>query len=79
MTGLGQEALLLATSVSLPVVGAAALIGLVVAALQATTQIQDFTIAHLPRFAVVAVVLALLGPWMGHQIAVFAARAIQGG
>jgi type III secretion HrpO family protein len=73
-----QEALLLSVAVSLPVVALAALVGLVVAVLQAATQIQDITIAHLPRFLAVAVALAVLGPWMGHQIAAFAARVFAG-
>ncbi len=69
-----QEALLLAVAVSLPVVAVAAVVGLVVAVLQAATQIQDITLSHLPRFLAVAGALALLGPWMGSQIAIFAAR-----
>jgi len=79
LTQLGQEALLLALAVSLPVVGLAALIGLLVAVLQAATQVQDITIAHLPRLVVVAVALVALGPWMGAQIAAFASRAFVGG
>ena len=73
-----QEALLLSVAVALPVVAIAAVVGLVVAVLQAATQIQDATIAHLPRFLAVAVALAVLGPWMGRQIASFAARAFLG-
>jgi flagellar biosynthetic protein FliQ len=73
-----QEALLLSIAISLPAVAVAALVGLVVAVLQAATQIQDITIAHLPRFLAVAAVLAVLGPWMGHQIATFAARIFAG-
>ena len=79
LTQLGQEALFLALAVSLPVVGLAALVGLFVAVLQAATQVQDITIAHLPRLVVVAVALAALGPWMGAQIAAFASRAFVGG
>jgi type III secretion HrpO family protein len=73
-----QEALLLSIAVTLPAVAVAAAVGLVVAVLQAATQIQDVTIAHLPRFLAVAAVLAVLGPWMGHQIAAFAARIFAG-
>jgi len=69
-----QEALLLAIAVSLPVVGIAAVVGLLVAVVQAATQVQDITLAHLPRMLAVAVALATLGPWMGRQIASFAAR-----
>ena len=53
-----REALLLALVVSLPIVAAAALVGLIVAAFQAATQIQDPTIGYLPRL--LAVVAALV-------------------
>ena len=69
-----QEALLLALAVSLPVIAVAALVGLVVAAFQAASQIQDPTIAHLPRLLAVVAVLVVMGPWMGHQVAAFSER-----
>jgi len=69
-----QQALLLVFAVSLPVLGVAALVGLTVAALQAASQIQDPTLAHLPRLLAVIAALALLGPWMGHEVAAFAAH-----
>jgi flagellar biosynthesis protein FliQ len=72
LSRLGQEALILSLLVSLPVVGLAALIGLFVAVLQAATQIHDITLSHLPRLVVVALALAVLGPWMGAQVATFA-------
>jgi type III secretion HrpO family protein len=78
LAALGQEALLLALAVSLPAVAVAALVGLLVAVLQAMTQVQDFTLAHLPRLLFVAVTLALVGPWMGAEIASFAARVLGG-
>jgi flagellar biosynthesis protein FliQ len=73
-----QEALLLSVAIALPVVAVAAVVGLVVAVFQAATQIQDVTLAHLPRFLAVAVALAIFGPWMGRQIAAFAARILAG-
>ncbi len=69
-----REALLLTVALSLPVVAIAALIGFFVAALQAATQVQDATLAHLPRLVGVASALAILGPWMGTQVAAFAER-----
>jgi flagellar biosynthesis protein FliQ len=78
LTTLGQQALLLSLAVALPVIGAAALIGLLVSVLQAATQIQDHTLAHLPRLLVVVAVLAATGPWIGSQIAEFAVRAFGG-
>jgi type III secretion HrpO family protein len=79
LASLGQDALLLAVFVSLPAVVVAALIGFLVAALQAATQIQDATISHLPRLLGVTLALILVGPWMGAQIVAFAARAFSGG
>lgn len=69
-----QEALLLVVAVSLPVLAVAAVVGFVVAAFQAASQIQDPTIAHLPRLVAVIAALAILGPWMGHEVSAFAAK-----
>jgi flagellar biosynthetic protein FliQ len=69
-----QQALWIVVAVSLPVLAVAALVGLVVAAFQAASQIQDPTLAHLPRMVVVVAALAICGPWMGHVIAAFAAQ-----
>ncbi len=74
LVGYAQEALMLTIALSLPIVGVAALVGLMVAALQAASQIQDATLAHLPRLIAVIAALAILGPWMGHEIASFATR-----
>jgi flagellar biosynthetic protein FliQ len=71
-----REALVLTIGVSLPVLGVAALVGIVVAIVQTVMQIQDVGWAHLPRFLAVALALASLGPWMGHQIAHFALRVL---
>ncbi len=71
-----QGALLLSMAVVLPVLAVAAIVGLVVAAFQAASQIQDPTIAHLPRLLAVVVALVVLGPWMGSQIGAFAERML---
>jgi flagellar biosynthesis protein FliQ len=73
-----QEALVLSVMLALPIVAVAAIVGLLIAALQAATQIQDITLAHLPRIVAVAVALAVFGPWIGRQIAAFAIRAFTG-
>ena len=69
-----RDALLLALALSLPVVTVAALVGLVVAAFQAATQIQDPTVSHLPRLLAVVAALVLLAPWMGRELGAFAER-----
>jgi flagellar biosynthesis protein FliQ len=70
----GREAIILSLAIALPIIGVAAVVGLVVAAFQAASQIQDATIAHLPRMLAVAAALVVMGPWMGHQVAAFAER-----
>ncbi|MBB5225751.1 flagellar biosynthetic protein FliQ [Treponema ruminis] len=47
-----------------PVLGAALIVGLIVAIFQATTSIQEQTLTFLPKMLVILVVLALLGGWM---------------
>jgi type III secretion HrpO family protein len=79
LTTLAQQALWLSIVLSLPVVGVAAVVSLVMALFQAATQVQDITIAHLPRFVAVVVTLAVLGPWMGQHLVAFAATTFGGG
>ena len=69
-----QNALMLSLAIALPVLVVAAVVGLIVAAFQAASQIQDPTIAHLPRLLAVVAALVILGPWMGSQIGAFAER-----
>ena len=71
-----QSALLLSLAVVLPILAVAAIVGLVVAAFQAASQIQDPTIAHLPRLLAVVAALVVAGPWMGSQIGAFAERML---
>lgn len=47
-----------------PVLGAALIIGLVVAIFQATTSIQEQTLTFLPKMIVILIVLAVFGGWM---------------
>jgi type III secretion HrpO family protein len=70
-----QQALLVVVAVSLPVLAVAAVVGFVVAAVQAATQVQDPTLSHLPRLLAVAAALVVLAPWMGHELAAFAAKS----
>ena len=79
LVGSAQQALMLSLAVAMPALGVAAAVGLVVAVLQAATQVQDPTISHLPRLLGVAAALAVFGPWMGRQLVAFAMRMFSGG
>jgi flagellar biosynthetic protein FliQ len=47
-----------------PCVGAAMAVGVVIALLQALTQIQEMTLTFVPKVAVVVLVCVVLGSWM---------------
>lgn len=47
-----------------PVLGAALIVGLIVAIFQATTSIQEQTLTFLPKMIVILIMIALLGGWM---------------
>lgn len=66
-----QEGLLLVLLVSAPPLLASLLVGLVVGVLQAATQVQDQTIAFVPKLVVVMLVLVAMGPVLGAQIVRF--------
>jgi flagellar biosynthesis protein FliQ len=76
LLGLGREALLVALLVSAPPLGAALLVGLLVGALQAATQIQDPGVAVVPRLCAVLGALAVAGPWIGARVARFALECL---
>ncbi|MNN33487.1 flagellar biosynthesis protein FliQ [compost metagenome] len=53
------------------------MVALVVAVLQAVTQIQDQSIGTSTRLIAVLVSLVLLGGWLGGEVLRFAQRALQ--
>ncbi|MCR5319154.1 MAG: flagellar biosynthesis protein FliQ [Treponema sp.] len=61
VTLLMQGGILQVLKLCAPVLGAALIIGLVVAIFQATTSIQEQTLTFLPKLLVMLIVLALLG------------------
>ncbi|MDB4982011.1 MAG: type secretion protein HrpO [Myxococcales bacterium] len=66
-----REALLLVLLLSAPPLLASMAVGFVVGVVQAATQIQDQTLAFVPKLVVVLVVLAAMGPLLGAQLARF--------
>jgi flagellar biosynthetic protein FliQ len=57
--------------VSGPAVAAAMLVGIVIALLQALTQIQEMTLTFIPKIVVMLVVVAVSGSFMGAHIYAF--------
>ncbi len=73
---LGREALVLVAIASAPPLAAALAIGLAVGVLQAATQVQEPTVAVVPRIAAVLAALAVAAPWIGAHVARFAAECL---
>ena len=61
---LGQEALMVVMLVSAPMLGLGLLFGLMVSVFQATTSIQEQTLAFIPKILAVFVAILIFGPWM---------------
>ena len=68
VVNLATTALTLAFKVALPMLGAGLCVGLLVSIFQAVTQIQEQTLAFIPKVLALAAVLLLLGPWMLNQL-----------
>ena len=66
-----REGLLLVLLLSGPPLLASLVVGFVVGLLQAATQIQDQTLAFVPKLVVVMLVLAAMGPVLGAQLVRF--------
>lgn len=50
--------------ISMPLLGVALVIGLLVSVLQAVTQINETTLSFLPKLVALAVTFILAGPWI---------------
>ncbi len=65
---LAMQAMSLALKVALPLLGAGLVVGLLVSIFQAITQIQEMTLAFIPKIVAIGLVLLIAGPWMLGQI-----------
>ena len=50
--------------ISAPMLGLGMLVGILVSVFQATTQIQEQTLAFIPKIVAVFVAILIFGPWM---------------
>lgn len=71
ITALMGDGVKLVLTLCAPVLGAALVIGLVVAIFQAVTSIQEQTLTFLPKMVVILVAIGLLGGWMFTRMEVF--------
>ncbi len=65
------EAIMLAFKLSVPTLLIAMLVGLIIAILQAATQVHEQTLTFAPKAIIVALALLAMGPWMGSSLIEF--------
>jgi flagellar biosynthetic protein FliQ len=65
---LSRNALVMALLIGSPVLVVGMVVGLIIGLLQALTQIQDQTIAFVPKIVAMIAALGLALPWLIHQM-----------
>ncbi|SEO81031.1 MULTISPECIES: flagellar biosynthesis protein FliQ [Propionispora] len=61
---IGRDALYMVMLISAPMLGLGLLVGVMVSIFQATTQIQEQTLAFIPKIIAVFIAILVFGPWM---------------
>ncbi len=76
--GLGREAIWMSLLIASPMLLAGMVIGLVIGLLQAVTQIQEQTVAFVPKITIMVLVLSFTLPWLLGQMVQYATALIAG-
>ena len=76
VVALGQQALWVMFLVSLPLLGVALVVGLLVSLLQAATQLNEMTLSFVPKVLAIGLAAVLAGPWMLHVMMDFTTRLL---
>ena len=72
--GLGREAIFVTLLVAAPVLLMSMVVGLVISVFQAVTQIQEPTLAFIPKILVAGVAILFFGPFMLAMLTDFTAQ-----
>jgi flagellar biosynthetic protein FliQ len=76
VVGIVRQAIEIAVAVTLPMLAAGLLAGVLVSIFQTVTSIQDNVLAFIPRAAAIFLVFALTFPWMLRVVTGFSAALI---
>ena len=68
---IGRDAIFVLLKIGAPIMMIALLVGLTISLAQALTQIQEMTLAFVPKILVILVTLAFLSPFMLNTLMVF--------
>ena len=76
IVGVIRQAIETAVMVSLPMLAAGLIVGVLISIFQTVTSIQDNVLAFMPRSAAIFVVFALTFPWMLRTVIGFSSQLI---
>lgn len=68
---LGKATVMMIFYISMPVIGAATAVGLIIALIQTLIQLQEQTLAFAAKLAAVVLVFFMIGDWMSIELAKF--------
>jgi flagellar biosynthetic protein FliQ len=74
-----RQTLIVSMKISLPILGAGVLIGLVISILQSITSVQDQTLTFVPKIIGMVMVAVVLMPWIVTRLVEFAAQLLFSG
>ncbi|MDD3324744.1 MAG: flagellar biosynthesis protein FliQ [Sulfurospirillaceae bacterium] len=77
LIGLGVETFKIALYLSLPMLMAGLLAGLIISIFQATTQINEMTLSFVPKIILVVIVAIFTMPWMMNMMIEFTINIIE--
>jgi flagellar biosynthetic protein FliQ len=69
-----HDCMIVTMKLSFPILGVALVAGLMISFIQAVTQINEATLAFLPKVAAIGLALSLLGPFMAATMSGFSHR-----
>jgi flagellar biosynthesis protein FliQ len=68
VVSLTMDAISVAMKIAVPMLMAGLVVGLIVSVFQAVTQIQEQTLAFIPKVVALVAIIAIFGPWMLGQL-----------
>ncbi len=71
------DAFMTAFTISMPILLISMIVGLIIAILQAATQIHEQTLTFVPKLIAIGLMLLILGPWMITQMNDFTFRLFE--
>lgn len=74
-----RQTLIVSMKISLPILGAGVLVGLIISILQSITSVQDQTLTFVPKIIVMVIVAVVLMPWIVLRLVEFSAQLLFSG